>query len=504
MEGTAASLRHFSKSFAGKTVLSDVDMDIQRGEVHGLLGQNGSGKSTIIKILAGFHAPDDGASLRLDGTPVSLTGIAVDHHRHGMAFVHQELGLADSMTVLENFRAARYETGRFWRIRWKRERREVRASLARFGVDVDPDVLMGSLRPVEKALIAIGRAFHQIREAKGGLLVLDEPTAYLPRDGVERLFAGIKSAASSGLGVLLVTHRLDEVRTITDRVTVLRNGRVAGQGVTAKMSENDLIELILGRALGQLYPEAVVGQGEPAAVVENLSGPTVRGFSTTIHEREIVGLTGLLGMGHDEVLYLLFGAVAAEGGSMKLSDRSFDLVDLKPHEAIEAGLALLPGNRLVDGAEGSASITDNVTLATLGNYFVGGRLRARRENKAVRTLLTDFAVVPPEPNRIFATLSGGNQQKALLGKWFATEPRLMLLHEPTQGVDVGARRQIFQLARDAADAGVAVVMASTEYEDLANLCDRVLVFRDGVVTSELHGSSLTAERIVEQCFTVAA
>lgn len=495
------SARNVSKAFSGRTVLREANLNVFPGEIHGLLGQNGSGKSTLIKILAGVYAPDEGASLEVLGRPVSLPLGPGDPQRLGMSFVHQDLGLASSMSVLENLRVGTFKTGIGWRIRWRSERNAVRASLARFGLaDVSPDTAVGALRDVERAMIAIIRALERLQGFQHGLLVLDEPTSYLPRDGVDRLFAAVREAARAGTGTLFVTHRIEEVRAVTDRVTILRDGVVVETTETASLSEQDLIDRILGRTLGELYPSPHHPQGEMALEASNVSSRFVREFALGMRRGEIVGLTGLLGMGHEEVPYLLYGASQALSGTVKIGRRTFDLKQFAPRQAIDVGMALLPGNRLKQGAALSATVTENVTLPTLSSYYDAGLLRHRRERRRVRHLLDRFEVRPADPDLVFAKLSGGNQQKALLAKWFETEPQVMLLHEPTQGVDIGARKQVFEQIRDAAETGTAILIASAEYEDLAHLCDRVLVFRNGRPVVELQGADLTHERIVEQCF----
>lgn len=492
--------RNFSKTFSGRTVLRGVDLDVHPGEIRGLVGQNGSGKSTFIKILAGFHAPDPGGSLRLRDEPVALPLQVDQPAKVGMSFVHQDLGLFERGTVMENLRVGRYRTALGWRISWRRERELTRAALARFGLDLDPDSEVASLTEVDRAMIAILRAVEQMQQAPGsGLLVLDEPTAYLPRDGVHRLFEAVRQVAAMGHGVLFVSHRLEEVKQITDRVTVLRDGGVVGTADTASVEESDLISMILGFSLSELYPTPHETTGEVVASVSDLAGQGVHDVCLTLRQGEIVGLTGLLGMGHERVPYLLFGAEPATAGSLELQGRTYDLREMTARRAIRAGLALLPGNRQRDGGAPLATASENMTLVTLGRYF-SGWLRHGREEQDVLRLMDGFQVRPSEPERPFSTFSGGNQQKALLAKWFAVAPKVLLMHEPTQGVDVGARKQIFRQIRDQADAGTCILIASVEYEDLAHLCDWVMVFRRGRPSSELHGDALTHERIVEQCF----
>lgn len=498
---------HISKSFFGRTVLSDFNLEIPPGEVHGLVGQNGSGKSTFIKILAGFYEPDPNPemSLTIRGEDVPLPMPVGKSAKEEIAFVHQDLGLIENASILENIKVRRFNTGFLWRIAWRRERRYVRKLLADFAIDASPDDLISSLSQATRAQVAIARAFDQLRGVNDGLLVLDEPTPYLPRDGVDRVFRTVREAAARGIAVLFVSHRLEEVFELTNRVTILRDARIIECLPTSSLTEESLIERILGFELGELYPGTHVPAHDVAVTIEHLSGAEVSDVSFRIHEGEILGFTGLLGMGWDRVPYLLFGAERATGGSMRLASRDVDLTGgMTPSIGIQLGLALVPGNRLRDGSLQTASVKENLTLATLGDYFLKGMLQRNAEQHHARDVLHDFDVRPPDPQRTFSTLSGGNQQKVVIAKWFETRPKVLLLHEPTQGVDVGARAAIFKRIRDAASQGTAVLLASSEYEDLPHLCDRVIVMRGGRAVAELHGESLNRDRIVEQSFRVTA
>jgi ribose transport system ATP-binding protein len=491
--------RGLSKTFAGRRVLADVDLDVLPGEVHGLVGQNGSGKSTLIKILSGYHPPDRGGSLTLAGEPVPLPLRPDEPLRHGLVFVHQDLGLASTMTVLENLRVGRYETRAAWRIPWRNERRRVRAALAEFDLRISPDTKISQLREVDRAIVAILRALDQLQDTQRGVLILDEPTAYLPRDGVEHLLGAIRRVTQQGVGVVFVTHRLEEVTAVTDRVTVLRNGRRVGTADTRSLAKDELVPMILGRSLDELYPPAHTVTHEVAVVVDGLDGDGLRHpLSLKLRRGEILGLTGLVGMGWERALYLLAGAERPHAGTIEVAGRRSAAERLTPRRSLELGLALLPADRPRLGGAGTATVAENLTLPTLGEDFRRGLLRRRAEAERSRSLMNRFNVVPAKPELPFAKLSGGNQQKALLAKWFATRPDVLLLHEPTQGVDVGARRQLFEQIRDLAQSGSSILMASAEYGELSQLCDRVLVFRDGAVVAELVGTDLTEDRIVQQ------
>jgi len=499
------SARHISKTFSGRTVLSDFNLEIMPGEVHGLVGQNGSGKSTFIKIIAGYYEPDADPemSLRIRGQEITFPMRAGESSNLELAFVHQDLGLVDTATVLENIRVRRYNTSFGWRVPWRRERQYVRKLLEEFGVSCSPDRLIGSLNQVVKAQVAIARAFDQLRGVDDGLLVLDEPTPYLPRDGVDRIFRTVREVAARGVAVLFVSHRLEEVFDLTTNVTILRDAKVVDTRPTASLTEQTLIEKILGRELDELYPEGHVPAKALAMSIDHVSGHEVNDVSFKLHRGEVLGLTGLLGMGWDRLPYLLFGADRATDGTLTTDSVTVRLnTDMSCTRAIEMGLALVPGNRLVDGSLQTATVRENLTLATLGTFYTQGLLRGRRERSTVRRVLHEYDVRPPEPDRAFSTLSGGNQQKVVLAKWFATNPKVLLLHEPTQGVDVGARAAIFKRIRDAASDGTAVLLASSEYEDLPHICDRVIVMRSGQSVAELSGAALTHERIVEQSFRV--
>lgn len=427
----------------------------------------------------------------------------------GIAFVHQDLGLAELMSVVENLFVGRHLTGFGWRIRWRAEKAQTSQELAQLGLSIGAETAVSTLPAVDRATIAILRALKQVQHIPRGLLVLDEPTSYLPRDGVERLFGAVQSLASSGFGVLFVTHRLEEVRAIGDTVTILRDGEKVLTADVQAVSSSEIVKHIIGRSLNERYRERPPARDTSEVVlsVRGLSGKAqayggghIEDFDLDLRRGEIVGVTGLVGMGYEAIPYLLFGVGSATAGIIKTGGERLRLSDVTPRRAIELGCALLPANRLRDGSAQVASVAENVTLPTLGDYFVGGLLHRRREVKTVEGLLTRFDVRPRGARRIFGTLSGGNQQKALLAKWFATNPDVLLLHEPTQGVDIGAKEQIFSLMRDAAASGTGVMIASAEYEDLAHLCNRVLVLRYGSVVCELHAEDLAPRRILEECF----
>ncbi len=517
MTPPALEFAGLSKTFGGQQALRAVDFSVAAGEVHGLLGQNGSGKSTLIKILAGFHAPDPGATLRIGGQEVPLPLPPGGVRPFGVAFVHQHLGLIPPVTVLENLLLTRLSgrggIARPWAIDWAKERSAARRLFERYDLDIDPGVPVSRLSSVERALVAIVRAVEEIAVGharsgpKGGhgVLVLDEPTPFLPRADVDRLFTLVRRVVANGASVVFVSHDIDEVLEITDRATVLRDGQVAGVMTTADATRDLVVGMIVGRQLQAGPSRSVAVGGAPGAVtIANLAGGQVADLSLSIRAGEIVGLTGLLGSGYEQVPYLLYGATQAHGGALTLGSQRIDLATFTPAAAIKAGLVLIPGDRPVAGGVGALPIVDNVTLPALATRFRPFLLRRGAMLAASRTLGERFGVVPNRPVLPLASLSGGNQQKVILAKWLQLSPKLILLDEPTQGVDVGARQTVYQAIRDAAATGACVICASSDAEQLAEICDRVVVLGRGRIAAELTQPALSKHAITECCYGLAA
>ena len=492
-------VRGLGKTFVGRSVLRNVDLEVGRGEIVGLLGQNGSGKSTLIKVVSGYHEPDPGSSIEINGLDLQHP-----QARLQMAFVHQNLGLFDDLSVIDNMMVNRWarESGH---LRWGRLRSQAAALLDDFGLRIGLDERVGGLSQGDRAVLAIARAVGELAHSSSGLLVLDEPTPYLARDEVARLFAAMRAAATRGIGILFVSHRLDEVRQITDRVLVIRDGGLVADEATAGLSDERLIELIVGRELSSFYPEAADRPvTELLLSVEELETPGGVRLDLELRKGEIVGLTGLLGSGFEQVPYALAGASNDVSGELAMDGTRMRLSDLDTAGAIASGLVLVPADRARYGVAGGLSVEANTSLPWIDRLSRRGRIDRRRELREVAGLLDRFDVHPRDPKALIETLSGGNQQKTVLARWIANHPRVLLLHEPTQGVDVGARTQIFSVLREIADQGISVLFCSLEYEDLAHMCDRVLVFRDGLVVSELDGAEVTVDRIVDTSMRAAA
>lgn len=500
-------LSNIAKTFGGARALAGVSFEVAPGEVHGLLGKNGSGKSTLVKILAGFHAPDRGGSMEFNGEPVSLPLGPGDFRRLGMSFVHQNLGLLPTLTVLENLRMSNLVTASGARIKWKAERQAALAALQRFGISLDPDERVDRISAVDRALLAIVRAFEEVRTAcehtgKPGLVLLDEPTPFLPQEGVAKLFELMRSIAALGSSVIFISHDIDEVMSITDRATVLRDGHLAGSIVTREATHDQMVELIIGRTLARSAPvRAETRSFETAITLSGLESPALKRTDLSIGRGEIVGLTGLIGSGYEELPYLAFGARPSTGGSVELAGQpAVPLSQLNPRRAIEMGFALLPGDRNGASGVGSLPIFENMFLPDLGRFFRAGRLDNGAMRRDAIRLGREFEVKPNDPEMKLSALSGGNAQKVLIARWMNRKPKLLLLDEPTQGVDVGTRAHIFAALKAAAAEGMSIVCASSDTEQLAEICDRVLVFARGRVHREITGEGITKDGLAEACY----
>ncbi len=501
----ALSLRDVTKTFGGEKALDGAGLDVWPGEIVGLLGANGSGKSTLIKVLAGFHAPD-AATGEVAGRPVAFPVDGAQARALGLRFVHQDLGLIPSLTVLENLLIDDLAVDRRLLVPWRRERRRARRLLAGHGIALELDAVVAELAPVEQALLAIVRATKGFLEGAGrGVLVLDEPTVFLAQHERALLFDLVRRIAGQGVAVVFVSHDLEEVRELCHRAVVLRDGRVVGDVALGKIRDDEVVRLIVG---GQLRTFLREDRDDAAAVasveVQGLRGGRVDDASFTAGTGEILGLAGLSGSGFEAVPSLLYGAAQAAAGALVVDGRRLDLASLEPAAAIDAGVVLVPADRASDAVVADLPLADNVGLPVLDRFYVRGRLRSRRVARSVAALLAQFGVEPSDPRATPLQLSGGNQQRAVLAKWLQLSPRLLLLHEPTQGVDVRARQDIFRLLRGAADEGMTVICASSDHEQLGALCDRVLVFRDGRPSTELCGSHVTKEHISEACLAARA
>ena len=524
----AVELRSISKDFGSNRALAGVDLSIGHGEVVGLLGQNGSGKSTLVKVLSGVYDPEPGGRLFVGGEEIPLPLAPGQASEIGLSFVYQNLALAGGLSVLENLTLGQRIAGglRSWRpINWLAEHRRAAAVLDRYDVTLDLDRRTGDLAPVDQARLAIVRAAEDLRRYrtrsgyKHSVLVLDEPTVFLPEEEVDRLFDLIRTVVAEGAAVLFISHDLAAVRAITGRVVVLRDGRVVGEEVTANIREEALVDLIVGASarLGEGVPAEAApvedqhavaltlaamesvgdapGQGENV-IVEHLTDARLHDLSFEIGAGEILGVAGLIGSGAEDLPYLLFGAQQAVAGTLRLGTEALDVGGLSPQRSVRERVALVPADRAVQGLSQSLTLWENIVMLVEEEHYRGGVFHRGELVALAREAIDRFLIRPPLAHNAVSTFSGGNQQKALLAKWLLARPRLLLLHEPTQGVDVGARRDIYRFVKSAADLHhMAVLWVTTEFGELAEVCDRVIVVTQGRQTAELAGEELSEEAI---------
>ena len=487
------SVNAISKAYGGAQALKGVSLSILPGEVHGLVGANGAGKSTLIRVLAGLTQPD-GGEIFVGGRRV-VTENPRQANELGMSFIHQELAFVPGMTVLENIMLGLPKKTRFGIVDWPSIAREIAPIAKRVGVKAPLGANVKGLSTAENWLINITRALvHKAR-----LIVMDEPTAALSAAESERLFSIIRDLRRSGIAVLYVSHRLDEILELCQRVTVFRDGRSVAELDGVGLTRHALVEAIVGGAIEGLQKVAgSAATGEIALSVRELSrAPKVNEISFDLKRGEVLGLGGLVGAGRSELARLLFGAVRPDKGNMMLGGGRF--APRSPAQAVKAGLGFVPEERRAEGLILSKSLAFNVGLANLASIVVNPMLPLisgqRRKTLAERTI-RDLAIKTESIETPVGRLSGGNQQKVVIGRWLQSQPKVLILDEPSRGVDVGARVEIHRLIRALAGRGMAVLVISSEPEELSDLCDRVLVMAEGRIVSELAGEALTRQRII--------
>ena len=485
---TLLEVTGLSKTFPGVKALDGVSLTLRAGEVLALVGHNGSGKSTLVKLLAGLYRPDDGARIEIHG---------------GLHFIHQDLGLVAMLSTVENLDLA-VNTG--WRglaPTRRAERSQAEALVRRFGGSFDVTAPVGSLSPAERTIVAIARATAQW-EHERNVLVLDEPTAALHGDEVDRLKAVVQQLAAEGTGIVYISHRLDEVVELADRAVVLRDGRVVADLERGTFDHDTLVAAITGTA--ETSPTSQTRGAGPAGsarlAIRGLRTDRILGLDVEIRAGEIVGFSGLIGSGMEQVLGAVFGARPRAAGTVEIDGRL--VPSGSPASAIAAGMGFVPADRRAHGAVSGLNARENLTLANLKHVrTVLGRINGRRERRHADTALRSVAVRPHQPERDFALFSGGNQQKIVIAKWLQRDPSVLLFEEPTQGIDVGAQAGIYDLVRRAASAGTAVLVASSDIKELLTLCDRVLVMRDGRLAGELSGADLTENRLLRMTLSAS-
>ncbi|GAA4786400.1 sugar ABC transporter ATP-binding protein [Streptomyces ziwulingensis] len=488
------SMSGITKSFPGVRALDGVDLDVQAGEVHCLLGQNGAGKSTLIKILAGAHQPDTG-TIGWRGEPVTLRS-PIAAMRLGIATIYQELDLVEHLSVAENVHLGHEPTAAGFVVRGKAARAATAALLRRLGhPEIEPGLLVGELSAAQQQIVSMARALsHDVR-----LIVMDEPSAALDPDEVDNLFRIVGDLTAAGVAVVHISHRLEEIRRIGDRVTVLKDGRAVANGLPAKSTPTkQVVALMTGRDVEYVFPDRPVSRpaAEPVLSVRGLARDgEFAALDLQVRPGEIVGLAGLVGSGRSEILETVYGARRPTAGQVLVDGRP-----LRPgsvRAAVRAGVGLAPEERKAQALLMLESVTRNVSVSSLSRFSRGGWLDRRAEQGAARAATRALSLRPDNPSVPVRTLSGGNQQKAVLARWLLRGCRVLLLDEPTRGVDVGARAELYAVVRRLADEGLAVLLVSSEVPEVLGLADRVLVLREGRVVHEAPARELDEHRVLD-------
>ncbi|MEM9424212.1 MAG: sugar ABC transporter ATP-binding protein [Spirochaetota bacterium] len=514
-------MRHISKAFGANLVLKDVSLYLRKAEILAFLGENGAGKSTLIKILAGRYSKDEGQIyFNRYGEIESATSIHSGKNKP-IAFIHQDLGLIDWMTVAENMAfCLGFPRSRCGLIDWKGVERKAKAALDQVGVDLSPRRRVFDLSQAEKAIVAIARALATRAE----LLVLDEPTASLPAEDVHRLFEIIQTLKDRGVGMIYVTHRMDEVSQISDRVLIIRDGAVVADAATGAMATEQMVTHIVGKTqvdrsyrvpLSELSAEVSETVPEPKVLLalENFATEEVGPFNLQLEAGELLGLVGLRGAGHEQIGRSLFGMQAVRSGVLHLmgqsyilaGDRSERKLSLSPHWAIKHGISLLAANRSRESLIMNMSLEENLFLNQQNHGYRPWQLYRNRKLAAKsQHYIAQLDIHPGDPHTDIAALSGGNQQKVVLSRWLDIDNDILILEDPTAGVDVGARAEIYQIFLDILATGKSLLLISTDFEEVAKICPRVLVFNKNRISQELIGEQVTHENIFAYASTVVA
>ena len=477
------AVRGVSKAYGATQALDDASLQARRGTIHALLGGNGSGKSTLIKVLAGVESPDAG-ELTLAGIGHDLVGHSpADARALGLHFVHQQSSTFPDLTVAENLSIGRgFEVDPLGRVRWSAVRRRTAEVLERFEIEASPDAELSRLSGATQMMVAIARALQDEEQARDGVLVLDEPTASLTKHEVDLLLGALRRYADRGHTILYVTHRLEEVMSCADDGTVLRDGQVVSTFEPSRVTHDDLVTMIAGHALESQAPTRARAAVEGAPVLRG-HGLGRGDASIELGPGEIVGIAGILGSGRTTLLRQIFGVVPlAEDGALEVDGR--EIVFRGPREAMRAGVAYVPDDRPQDAMFADMPISENLSVVRLGDHTRHGWVSARSERSAARSAVKDYDVRTASETALLSSLSGGNQQKVILARWLQRNPRVLLLDEPTQGVDVGARAEIHSIIRRAAEGGAGVLLVSSDFDELTAVCDRVLVLREGRIVAE--------------------
>jgi ABC-type sugar transport system ATPase subunit len=483
-------LEHISKKFPGVQALTDARFDMRAGEVHALLGENGAGKSTMIKIISGVHKPDTG-EIRLDGRRVSFNNPR-EAQAKGIATIYQELSLYPELSVAENIFMGHAPRGMFGAVDWRTMKRRASEILDSLNItDLDIEAKVGGLTVGKRQRVEIAKALS----LNARILIMDEPTAALTEADVQRLFSIVRLLRERNVGIIYISHRLEEVFVLADRVTVLRDGHYVGTDDVKNVTQDKLISMMVGRTIENLFPKLPTEIGKPVLEVRNLwRKPLCRGVSMTLRAGEIVGLAGLVGSGRSEFAQTIFGFTPAQDGEIYIDDKLEAIRN--PGEAMSKGIAYVPEDRGTQGLVRQMRIRENVSLAVLRSVSRGGFIDDRKEQEMSQHAIRQLGIRAFSGEQVVNKLSGGNQQKVVVAKWLASKPKVLIMDEPTRGVDVGAKSEIHRLISELAQQGLAILMISSELPEVLGMSDRVLVMREGRIVAEFERQDATQENVV--------
>jgi len=491
-------LTHISKSFPGVQALTDVRFDVLPGEVHALVGENGAGKSTLIKIISGVYRPDEG-TLKMDQQEREPFHSPRDAQAAGIATIYQELSLYPELSAAENIFMGHAPRTRFGAVDWPEMRRQARDILASLEIhNLDVGRKIGTLSVGNRQRIEIAKALS----LNARVLIMDEPTAALTESDVEQLFSIVRLLQARGVAIIYISHRLQEIFALADRVTVLRDGEYVATRPVAEITERDMINLMVGRTIDDLFPKLPAAIGAPRLEVRDLwRRPYALGASLTVHSGEIVGLAGLVGAGRSELAQAIFGIAPAQSGEILIDGKRVRI--RHPGDAMRLGIAYVPEERGSQGLIKQMNIRENVSLAVLRTLTKGPFIDRAGDKSLARRTIDQLNIRAYSINQVVNKLSGGNQQKVVIGKWLASKPRILIMDEPTRGIDVGAKAEVHRLMSQLAQQGMAVLMISSELPEILGMSDRIVVMREGEIAGEFSREEATQEKIAAAMMSVA-
>ncbi|AZS38477.1 Ribose import ATP-binding protein RbsA [Microbacterium lemovicicum] len=489
----ALEARDIVKRFDGVHALDGAGFEVLPGEIHALLGENGAGKSTLIKVVTGLYAPDEGVLLR-DGEEVEFATVRAANHA-GVVALYQELSVIPSISVAENILLGDQTPSRGGLVQWRALKRKARAQLDSINQRIPLNMLAGDLTPVQQTMVAFARALA----TDARVLILDEPTASLTDTEITDLFAVLRSLRERGVAIVYVSHRLEEVFELCDRLTIMRNGRTIVTKDVADSHIDEVISTMVGRSAGELYPERGSGAGPVALTAANIDGRRVKDVSFEVREGEVLGIGGLAGSGRSELLRILAGAQKHSGGVVTVGGTT---LKQSPGvgRALEAGIALVPEERRSQGVILGATIQDNIAVANISEVSTMGIVSASRISVITQRGMKDLQIKARGPRQPVSELSGGNQQKVVLAKMLARRPKVLLMDEPTRGIDVGTKAEIYRLIRQLAEGGTAVIAVSSELPELIGMSDRILIMHEGRVSGEVPAEGADEEVLLAYCY----